>query len=177
MKVVDNRALITKQETLEESVSDTKLTDRVRGVVTQGSYRSAVTQLVRLVREPLAKGIAARMGDKRRAAFVAGLLRSDLGDAVLRVVMGVVLERQSIPLPIRTELRQALAQECLVSGATVVTDAVAEMLFGPLREGLSALAQGGPIAEITDALRALDEPQATTPPPGVVVEAKAGNRP
>lgn len=105
------------------------------------ALRATARQIVKLVKAPLAAGLAARFrSGKSRGEFartVTTFLGTDLGDAGLSVLLGgIVRVAPGVP----EVYREALSRELIIGGGAVAVDFVVDIVMGPVREALSGAA-------------------------------------
>lgn len=127
----------------------TRLIERAKETGADIGYRTSARQLAKMVRDPLVKGIAQRLGRNSRdraryAEQIGAFLDTEAGFGVLQGLVGLAM----LTLPTDNEYVELIGQESLTAGGTAVTDTLADMVMNPLREALTALISGLPKGQV-----------------------------
>lgn len=107
---------------------------------TEAAWRTAGTQLVKLVREPLVATLQRHLapGDEAFRAKLAAFLDTELGAAILSALISVGLSL----LPGQPDVSERLARELRVGALATVGDLLVDLLMAPLRQVLVTYLQG-----------------------------------
>jgi hypothetical protein len=109
----------------------------------EAAWRLAGSQFVKLTREPLVAFLAGQLGpdDPAMRRKVADFLKTEMGEAFVSAFLSLGLSL----MPAQAgEIPQHLAKELRVRAMTSASDAVVDLIMGPLRQVISMYIQGAP---------------------------------
>lgn len=117
----------------KETATMNKTLETIKQDATDASIRTAGKQLVKLVREPLTAALMRHLapGDEAFRARLAAFLETEVGTAVLAVVLSAALG--ALP-PALGEIPAVLARELRVRAMADSGDVLADVLMEPLRQ-------------------------------------------
>lgn len=105
------------------------------------AWRMAANQLVKLAREPVVAALSRNLapGDDALRGRIAAFLETELGVALLTGLISAGLTAMPhVPVPgASNQTVSRLAQELRVKSMAGAADVLADLLMGPLREGIS----------------------------------------
>ncbi|MDP3277041.1 MAG: hypothetical protein Q8Q09_17750 [Deltaproteobacteria bacterium] len=145
----------TQEATVKNQVLN-PLLDKLQVEATEAGWRTAGSQFVKLMREPLVGLLTRHLspGDDAFRARVAVFLETELGAAILASVLSAALSA----LPKTTgEVPARLARELRVRAMSDAGDVLADLLMGPLREVISLYLQDPDALSVTATPAALPE--------------------
>jgi hypothetical protein len=106
----------------------------------EAGWRTAGAQLVKLAREPLVGLLSRHLGpgDESMRARIAAFLETELGTAMLSSLLSVGL---SVVPGVKGPVAERLSRELRVKAMAGATDALADVVMGPLRQVMGTYAK------------------------------------
>lgn len=168
------KEILDAVQRIREERAKPTITQTLTADATDAAWRTAASQIVKLVRDPLAALLCRHLGtdDPAMRARVAAFLQTELGTAILASLLSLALA--ALPAPAGSQAERVngrIARELRVKAMADAGDVIAELLMGPLRDVMSLYLSGVPEMSAPAAL-----PEATRASVATVVsdEAKVG---
>lgn len=149
VKLKDN--IEQKENKMEKNSVVKRAYNQTKVDLSEAAKRTAVSQTIRMIREPLIDMISSRMGKTKKergkaAEFLSDLFASEIGEALLCAAIGAGLEQ--IPVPgVKKEVMSSIATEIRIQGYTKVGMMTADFITGPVVEILKNLSSSAEVFE------------------------------
>jgi hypothetical protein len=126
--------------------TQTSTSDQLLGDAKESARRLAAKQFIKLTRDPMIAFLAGHLDkdDPSMRVKVAAFLDTELGEGLVAVLLSLGVSL----LPVEHPEVKTLAQQLRIKAMTDVGDVVADLLMGPLRDFMSTVIKGAPLAAL-----------------------------